>query len=249
MLMLLLNAAILVGFSSLTTTMKCRSHETSCHGACMARHEQCCSDGTVCQSYEKCCQGNCVTNVEKCGAVTAQPVQGTRQAASQILTPPKPSASEPPFCTRPQPEPDLRTDITQRLSETENTRLQAETDHFRALLTASLQETGNECRSSDPSGAHPLPGEGGGAMAQAVMPPKSSVIEPPFCTLPPPEPDLRTNLTQRLSYLEAENIRLQAVTDHLRASTASLEEKVKDITFTLSVFFLSVFCLIVFCPC
>ena len=125
MLMLLLNAAILVGFSSLTTTMKCRSHETSCHGACMARHEQCCSDGTVCQSYEKCCQGNCVTNVEKCGAVTAQPVQGTRQAASQILTPPKPSASEPPFCTRPQPEPDLRTDITQRLSETENTRLQA----------------------------------------------------------------------------------------------------------------------------
>ena len=28
-------------------------------------------------------------------------------------------------------------------------------------------------------------------MAQAVMPPKSSLIEPPFCTLPPPEPDLK----------------------------------------------------------
>lgn len=223
MLKMLLNAAILVGVSSQTMTMECRSHETSCHGVCIAGHKQCCSDGTACQSFEKCCQGKCmaghkhmqccsdgtvcpdymtccqgkcILRHEKCDAtVTAQSVQATSQAASQMLTPSKPSASEPPLCAPPQPEPDLRTDITQRLSylETENARLEAETDHLRAenarlrdwwpglvaenarlaaeagqlraLLTAWLGEKGKEYLASGSSGAPPLslPKEDGGA--------------------------------------------------------------------------------------
>jgi len=62
-------------------------------------------------------------------------------------------------------------------------------------------------------------------MAQAVMPPKSSLIEPPRRSAHCHRPSRISNLRQCLSVcLEAENTRLQAVTDHLRASTALLED-------------------------